>query len=113
MEGIGKGIQSMGTYLNTSNSFLTDLLHKIIIKKLHGLLDISNDFLKSVYNFVLMNYRVYRFISSPHLTPPYFYSFLSIHLSVSLPPPFPSSVLGIKARILLSLEKTSTTEFCH
>lgn len=117
MEGIGKGIQSMGTYLNKSNSFLTDLLHKIIIKKLHGLLDISNDFLKSVYNFVLMNYRVYRFISSPHfltsLTPPYFYSFLSIPISVSLPPPFPSSVLGIKARILLSLEKTSATEFCH
>lgn len=32
MEGIGKEIQSMGTYLNKSNSFSTDLVHKIIIK---------------------------------------------------------------------------------
>lgn len=64
-----------------------------------------------------MNYKVYRFISSPHLltslTPPYFFSSLSIPLSVSLPPPCPSSVLGIKARILLSHEKTSATEFHH
>lgn len=56
-------------------------------KKLHGLLDISNDFLKSIYNFVLMNYKVYRFISSPHLltslTPPYFFSSLSIPFSFS------------------------------
>lgn len=75
------------------------------------------DFLKSVYNFVLMNYKVYRFISSPHLltslTPPYLFSSLSIPLPASLPPPFPSLVLGIKARILLSLEKTSATELCH
>lgn len=43
MEGIGKDIQSMGAHLNKSNSFLTDLLHKIIIKNF-------TDVLKSVYN---------------------------------------------------------------
>lgn len=49
-------------------------------------------------------------LSSPSHLAHSFFSSVSIPLPVSLPPPFPSSVLGVKARILLSLEKTSATE---